>query len=152
VAENGVTANQVSPVVAGQVTGRSERVLKNYGSGAITSLLTTVYYYDAKNRPLQTQQDLYATASNTQAGVERTTTLVDFAGRVNKSLITNSLASLGTHTLLQEFDYDHMGRLTTTRSQVDAQAKILLSLYASLNSEPVVSRESCSFHYLTTAK
>jgi RHS repeat-associated protein len=127
VAENGVTVNQVSPVVAGQVTGRSERVLKNYGSNAITPLLTTVYYYDAKYRPLQTQQDLYAVASNTQAGMERTTRLVDFAGRISKSLVTNSPTNLGTHTLLQEFDYDHMGRVTTTRSQVDTQAKILLS-------------------------
>ncbi|MGI4871139.1 MAG: DUF6443 domain-containing protein [Janthinobacterium lividum] len=126
VAENGVTASQQNPIVIGQVTGRAERVLKNYGSST-TPLLTTTLYYDAKYHLLQTQQDLYSAVSNSLAGTERTTALVDFLGRTTQSLVTNSLTSLGTHTLLQEFDYDHMSRVTNTRSQIDTQDKILLS-------------------------
>ena len=124
VPENGVAASQCSLVVSGQVTGRAERVLgSNYYPGP---WLTTAVYYDAKYRPIQTQQDLFP------SGWERTTKAVDFAGRTTSSLVThnypaNSQAGVPQHTLLQEYTYDHASRLTETRQQVDSQPKVVLA-------------------------
>lgn len=124
VPENGVASSQCSLVVTGQVTGRSERVV---GSGYYRGpWLTTALYYDAKYQSIQTHQDLFP------SGSERTTKVVDFAGRTTSSLVThnyptNSQAGIPQHTLLQEFTYDHASRLTETRQQVDSQPKVVLA-------------------------
>lgn len=124
VPENGVASSKRNPVVTGQVTGRSERVL---GSDYYPApWLTTAVYYDAKYRPIQTQQDLFP------SGWERTTTAVDFAGRTTNSLVThnypaNNQAGVSQHTILQEFAYDQASRLTETRQQVDSQPKVVLA-------------------------
>ncbi len=124
VPENGVASSKCNLVVTGQVTGVSERVLgSDYYPGP---WLTTAMYYDAQYHPIQTQQDLFPTGS------ERTTKLVDFAGRTTNSLVThnyptNSQAGAPQHTLLQEFTYDHASRLTETRQQVDSQPKVVLA-------------------------
>ena len=124
VPENGIAASKRSLVVTGQVTGSSERVLGSDYTPA--PWLTTVLYYDAQYRSIQTQQDLYPTGS------ERTTKLVDFAGRTTSTLVThnyptNSQAGVLQHSVLQEFTYDHASRLIETRQQIDRQSKIVLA-------------------------
>lgn len=127
VAENGLTTDSRSLDVRGQVTGRSEHVV----GGDTNPWLTSAFYYDAKYRPIQTQQDLYSGTSSTASGTERTTkAIVD--GLVTSSLVThnypsNNQASMPQHTVLQEFTYDDAGRLLDTRQQVDSQNKLLLS-------------------------
>ena len=124
VLENGITTAQRAAAVTGQVTGRSERVVG--GNANPGQWLHSVVFYDAKYRPIQSQQDLYP------SGTERTTKGIDFAGRTTSSLVThtyptNSQAGVPQHTVLQEFVYDHASRLTETRQQVDSQPKIVLA-------------------------
>lgn len=110
-----------SPLVTGLMTGTRERVLNDMTP---RPWLTTVTYYDDKHRVVQTRRDLYP------SGWERTTLELNFAGEVKKSLLRHNFpthAAAPEHTLLQEFDYDHAGRLTETRQQVDAQAKLIVA-------------------------
>lgn len=122
--ENGVADTERIKVITGQVTGRSERVLG--GDTYPAPWLTTVLFYDAKGRLIQRQQDLYP------SGTERSTQVVDFAGRTRSALLThnyptNSQTAIPEHTVLQEFDYDQASRLIETRQQVDSQDKIILA-------------------------
>ncbi|HEX8328317.1 MAG TPA: DUF6443 domain-containing protein [Hymenobacter sp.] len=132
--ENSVTVDKRNLNVNGQITGYSERVLGANASPWFTPWLTTVTYYDENYRTIQTQRDLYSLTSSAPSGMERTTQLVDFAGRTTKSLTThvyptNSQNGAIPQTVLQEFDYDHAGRLTDIRQQVTGQAKIVLAHY-----------------------
>ena len=97
VSENGVASGAVAQDPTGQVTGRAEYVINNSAAS-----LTTVVYYDAQNRPLQTQTDNYG------GGSTRTTSQLDFV-RLLSSLTTHGDATTA-HTLRNRFTYDAAGR------------------------------------------
>jgi RHS repeat-associated protein len=67
------------PGVIGQVTCIKTKVLDYYGTGGVTTWLTSVNYYDDKYRVVQTVAD------NFQGGKDRITNIYDFTGKVMKS-------------------------------------------------------------------
>ncbi|MGE7774242.1 DUF6443 domain-containing protein [Chitinophaga sp. NPDC101104] len=86
----------------GLVTGTKIRVLET------AQYLTTTTYYDAKNRPIQILSD------NINAGVDVTTNLYDFAGKLLSTYeyYNNPAAgAAGVTRLLTNFSYDHAGRV-----------------------------------------
>jgi RHS repeat-associated protein len=125
VAENGVASSESITKARGLVTGRAERVLGD--NSWPVRFLTTVLHYNADYHLIQTQQDLYP------SGTERMTKQVSFAGLTLSSLVThnyptnNNPNGITEHRVLQEFTYDHAGRLTETRQQVNNQDKIILA-------------------------
>ncbi|SKC85116.1 RHS repeat-associated core domain-containing protein [Ohtaekwangia koreensis] len=65
--------------VIGQVTGIKTKVLDYYGTGGVTTWLSSINYYDDKYRVVQTVAD------NFQGGKDRITNIYDFTGKVLKS-------------------------------------------------------------------
>lgn len=106
--------SEIMSSVKGYATGAKVRVLNS------TQWLNSVTYYDKKYRPIQ------STLENTMGGRDRTTTKVDFTGRVLKTenLHTSSITSV---TTLREFDYDHIGRLTAIYQTTNGGLRTLLA-------------------------
>jgi RHS repeat-associated protein len=124
-AQLGLTDAAVNKQLRGQVTGARTRVLKT------GHWLTSINYYDAKYRVIQTLSDGYLNGQVVAKG-ERVTSTYDFTGKVMRTLMAhqvpatvNSLAR--THTVLDSMAYDHMGRLTHTWNKVDTGNKVLLA-------------------------
>ncbi|MGI4734884.1 MAG: DUF6443 domain-containing protein [Janthinobacterium lividum] len=124
VAETGMGPTASSKLTIGLSTGHKERVLDG-SSPAGGQWLTTVTYYDDEQRAVQTRRELYP------QGWERVTQELDFLGWVRKSLTSHHAhdtnASVPEHTIAQELDYDHAGRLVDMRQQVDSQPMLLLA-------------------------
>ncbi len=95
--ENGMVSTAVAQDPTGQATGRVEYVINNSAAS-----LLTVTYYDARNRPIQTQTDNYG------GGSTRTTLQQDFT-RLLSSLTTHSDGTT-THTIRNRFTYDAASR------------------------------------------
>ncbi|MEN7549518.1 DUF6443 domain-containing protein [Rapidithrix thailandica] len=104
----------VTDRVRGMATGSLVRVL---GSD---NWLSTVSYYDAKGRVIQTQGD------NHLGGTDILSTLYDFTGQVIATHQAHQTAS-GTLAISQAFRYDHAGRILETHHQVGANAWELLA-------------------------
>ncbi len=107
------------PTSKGLATGGKVRLLD--GSG---TMLTSVVYYDNKNRVVQTHQQ------NPFGGVTRTDLSLNFAGEVLQKRVVNSYTDgKPNYTTLTEYEYDQMGRKTKTRhavlasGQTEAQAE-----------------------------
>ena len=115
---NSVTYDQPTTenlLVNGLVTGTKVKVLDGGNTW-----LKNISYYDDKNRSIQTISD------NHKAGVDRGSTLYDFAGKVLK---VKTVQGFGTSTQIdRRFEYDPMGRLTKTYHKLGTQSEILLSL------------------------
>ncbi len=118
--EAGVAAEARNERVRGQVTGTRVKVpgLKNSQNQDLW--LTTVNFYDAKYRLLQ------SVADNHLGGVDRVTTLYDFVGEPKQVQTTHqTLAS--THTVVDTLTYDHADRLLQTWKTMDNGPKVLLA-------------------------
>jgi RHS repeat-associated protein len=100
--------------VKGHPTGSKTRVL------GTTRWLNTVTWYDKKYRPIQIISENYV------GGVDRSTSLVDFTGKTKKSLLTHS-STTASISILNEFDYDHAGRLLKTYQSMDGGTPVLLT-------------------------
>ncbi len=100
----------VSTQTKGLVTGTKVRILYT------EHFLLTTTHYDAKGRPVQILSD------NHNNGLEITTSLYDFAGKVLSSYThqTNPKAgTAGDTKLLTMMTYDHAGRVTKVTKQLN---------------------------------
>jgi RHS repeat-associated protein len=115
--EAGITVDQRSQSVRGQVTGTRVRVDET------TTYLTSVTYYDLRNRPLQT------IAISHLGGLDRVTlNYGDFLDAQPRSSLTTHRASTAQqHTIAQRIRYDHVGRLLQQWQSLDGEAEVLLA-------------------------
>ena len=102
----------------GLATGGRARLLTPAGEGA---MLTSVTYYDAKNRPVQTDQQTPFGAGSPGSpgspgyGATRTDLELDFTGQVLRQTVAHANTDgKPSHTVVTEYAYDHMGRKTQT--------------------------------------
>lgn len=110
------TVSDILLQVKGHATGSKTKVL----SSTPTRWLSSVTWYDKKYRPIQVISENYV------GGVDRSTSLVDFTGKTLKTLLAHS--SSGTSmTVLNEFEYDHAGRLKKTYQTTDGGTRVLLA-------------------------
>jgi len=111
--------------ILGQVTGSKNRLLGD------TKWLNSVTYYDNKYRAIQTISE------NHLSGTDRVSDDLDFTGRKKKTLRThnasvtwNSATTASQFSALEEYVYDHAGRLTQTWQTLDpgpSASRILIS-------------------------
>lgn len=101
--------------VKGQVTGARERMLP--GSGAVGGWLTSVTYYDAEYRPIQTIRELYDLGASS---VERISTQYkyDLVPVIAEQKTEQLLPGNVTHTHIATFEYDHADRLLSIKEKV----------------------------------
>ncbi len=112
---SGFTVTQ-APSVKGLITGSKTRLL------GTTSFLHTVVYYDKENRPIQT------VTSNHLGGTDRQTNQYDFTGNVLKSLTEHDAPDYSSSLdILEEYTYDHVGRLVDTYQTIGSGTRTLLS-------------------------
>ncbi|WP_177183515.1 DUF6443 domain-containing protein [Olleya namhaensis] len=96
-------------------TGSKVRVLET------NNWTTTVSYYDEKARPI------YSTSNNTYLQVnEAVTSKIDFSGKVQKTHHTHIRDKDAPIVTVDEFTYDHAGRLLTQQQQINKFDKELL--------------------------
>ena len=100
-------------IVKGHPTGSKVRIGTN-------RWLNSVTWYDKKYRPIQVISENYV------GGFERSTSLVDFTGKTLKSLL-NHTSSFGSVAILNEFEFDHAGRLKKTYQTTDGGIRTLLA-------------------------
>lgn len=111
---SGFTVTQ-APSVNGSVTGSKTRLL------GTTSFLYTVVYYDKEDRPVQT------VTSNHLGGTDRQTNQYDFTGNVLKSLTEHDAPDYSSSLdILEEYTYDHVGRLEDTYQTIGSGTRTLL--------------------------
>lgn len=112
-----------NPFVRGLITGSKIRTLPDPSDLSKGQWLTTVIYYDEKNRSIQSQAD------NIKSGNDISITRYDFSGKTLSNYIVHQYNGasipIGIKT---NMEYDHAGRvLTTTQSlytnATDATAK-----------------------------
>lgn len=100
-------------IVKGHPTGSKVRIGTN-------RWLNSVTWYDKKYRPIQVISENYV------GGFQRSTSLVDFTGKTLKSLL-NHTSSFGSVAILNEFEFDHAGRLKKTYQTTDGGIRTLLA-------------------------
>ncbi|WP_040496285.1 DUF6443 domain-containing protein [Fulvivirga imtechensis] len=106
----------VDYAVKGQPTGSKVKVIGG------SKWLNTVVYYDSKYRPLQ------LIAENHLNGTDRMSMAYDFMGRSQKMLLNHVTASVQLK-VLEEYEYDHSGRLRTVKHAIDNQDPVILASY-----------------------
>lgn len=99
----------------GQLTGTLTKVL----DGGNT-YLKTVSYYDERGRLVQGVGD------NFVGGTDRVSNVYDFVGRVKQTQLVHTTAQ-ESHTIAEEFDYDHEGRLLAHYHKLDNGPKVQMS-------------------------
>lgn len=92
----------------GQVTGRMERVLT-----ASAPWLATKLFYNNRNQPIQQLTQHFP------SGTSRTTTKPDFVSRPVATLTTQTWNN-ATHSIRNDYQYDHAGRVTQVKQTMDA--------------------------------
>lgn len=85
-----------------------------------TTSLWTVSYYDHEGQPVVVK------SQNNLGGTEEYVSEYSFSGET-KSVLRTSIASGVTTTVKESYEYDHMGRLLTTRQKINNQSEIILS-------------------------
>ena len=95
----------------GLPTGSKIRVL------GTSSWITSVSYYDAKGRPIHV-----ATKNNYLQTTDKIESELDFTGKPLETTTTHSKTGQSTITTIDQFTYDHMGRLLTQQQQINGQA------------------------------
>ncbi|CAG5068871.1 hypothetical protein DYBT9623_01603 [Dyadobacter sp. CECT 9623] len=103
--------------VKGYPTGTRARVLP--AAGGTGAWLTTVNYYDAEYRPLQTNRELYGLAAG---AIERVSSqyLYDLAPVISAQKTEQILGGNNTNTHVATYTYDHADRLLSTHETVSA--------------------------------
>ena len=101
----------ITYAVQGQVTATKTAILDGFSNA--TQYLTTVSYYDERDRVLQTVAD------NHLGGVDRTATQYAFDGRVLQSVVHHATtAPTRSYYVTQWNSYDHIGRVTRTYQEI----------------------------------
>ncbi len=124
VAPAGYTYTVESPALSGQpatantgVSGKpTVSLVKVLTTGA---WLRTVTYYDAKYRPIQVIADH-------PKGTQRTTSLLDFAGRTLLSKRTYVVTGV-TKTITEAYTYDHSSRVLKATHSIDGATPVITS-------------------------
>jgi RHS repeat-associated protein len=98
-----------------QVTGSKTKVLTD------NTWLWSVTYFDDKLRVIQ------HVSQNHKGGVDRTTNVFDFAGKVLRSSTTYTVAAQPNITIASRFKYDHAGRVLNSWKQVNDKPEIQVS-------------------------
>jgi RHS repeat-associated protein len=96
------------------VTGTKIKILDQ------STYLWRATYFDDKNRVVQT------IANNSKGGVDRNTSVFDFAGRMLNNMTIHKVGTV-THTSARHMDYDAGGRLLRTWHKIDTQPDIVLN-------------------------
>jgi RHS repeat-associated protein len=110
-------------VTRGLVTGSKMAILTG---GTISSTwLVNALFYDTRNRVVQQRKNnhLYP------AGVDKTTTVYDFAGKVKSTRTTQQSSVSATVSVVQRFVYDHAGRVLQVFQTNDAFAEQQIAQY-----------------------
>lgn len=100
--------------------------VKGLSTGSKTKLLgqnkwlNAVVYFDKNYRPIQSVQEHHL------GGVDRIFSEYNFPGWVLKTKRVHS-STLGSATILEEYEYDHGGRLTKHYHTIDSGTRILLA-------------------------
>ncbi|MCW3110038.1 MAG: cell well associated RhsD protein, partial [Segetibacter sp.] len=104
-----------STLVKGLITSTRVRVIEDPNNLALGKWMETTNFCDDKGRVVQVKSDNY------KGGTDLITNLYDFTGKVLSSYSVHNNASGNVVTLRVKtnMDYDHMGRLTETRKQVN---------------------------------
>jgi RHS repeat-associated protein len=103
-----------SPIADGLQTATLVKVLGG------TTNLWTVSYYDQEGLPT------FVKSQNNLGGTDELVSTYLFSGEV-ESVQRTSIASGVTTTVKESYEYDHMGRLLTTRQKINNQSEIILS-------------------------
>ncbi|MFN7655697.1 MAG: RHS repeat-associated core domain-containing protein, partial [Cyclobacteriaceae bacterium] len=113
-----------SPALNGQPATANTNVL-GLTTASLVKVLTTgawlrkVTYYDVKYRPIQVIADH-------PKGTQRTTNLLDFAGRTIQSKRTYIVNSV-SKTISEIFTYDHGSRLTKLSHSIDGASPVIVA-------------------------
>ncbi|KDN54720.1 RHS repeat-associated core domain protein-containing protein [Flavobacterium seoulense] len=110
------TNPQIIPSTATKslATGSKIRVL---GS---SNWITNVFYYDEKGRPIYNYSN-----NNFLGSIQKVKTDLDFVGKAMKTTTNHTKNNLTT-TIIDNFTYDHQGRLLTQIQKINNQAEELL--------------------------
>jgi RHS repeat-associated protein len=120
-----------------RTTGRATATMvRKLGSNEADPFLWTVLFYDKDGRVIQSQED------NHLAGKQISTSKYDFSGKVTGSELHHQVSNPSTSTVkvLQQFHYDHAGRLLKVLQQhanndhavYDDQEKVVEMVYNEL--------------------
>jgi RHS repeat-associated protein len=105
-------------LVAGLLTGSRVRVIEDPNNLSTGKWMEAASFFDNKLRPVQTQ------ASNFTGGLDVTTSLYDFSGKVLSNYINHQKlgGTVKTCTVATKNTYDHAGRLTKTEKKINNAA------------------------------
>ncbi|MBL0233517.1 MAG: hypothetical protein IPQ08_07610 [Chitinophagaceae bacterium] len=87
--------------------------------------LRTVSFYDKRLNPLQVQSDNQLRALLQ----DHTTTVIDFAGRLNIKNEYNSTSSTANITVRADYSYDGMKRLTEVGQVINGSSRVIVARY-----------------------
>ena len=110
-------------VTRGLVTGSKMAILT--GGTISSSWLVNALFYDTRNRVIQQRKNnhLYP------AGVDKTTMVYDFVGKVRSTRTTQQSSASATVSVVQRFVYDHAGRVLQIFQTNDAFAEQQIAQY-----------------------
>ncbi|MEM6799773.1 MAG: DUF6443 domain-containing protein [Bacteroidota bacterium] len=108
--------NQENTRTKGMTSGTQVRILES------NDWLWTLTYYDEYGKEIQTQSDHHK-------GKDLISQQLNFAGEILKTVEKHN-GPQGQVQIIQEFCYDHQGRLIRNTHQVDQEPKIILTSYA----------------------
>jgi RHS repeat-associated protein len=108
--------NSSSALTKGLLTGSKVRVL------GTNNWITTISGYDVKGRPIYT-----ATKNSYLSATDVVITKLDFPGKVEKTTTTHTKNG-NIITTVDNFNYDHAGRLLSQKQQIDTELEELIVL------------------------
>lgn len=108
------TGTVLNESVKGLVTGTKTRVLD-----AQNTWLQSTIYYDDRYRVIQSIADNYL------GGRDRASSKYDFIGNALEAELVHQ--GIETHTIIQEFNYDHANRLLSVTHKLNSDAEIVIS-------------------------
>lgn len=107
----------VFPSVRGQITGTKIKIL-----GTNSDYIETVNFYDDRYRLIQSK------VMNFKDGEDVFSAQYDFAGRVRKThlLHNNPTADISSTQVIQEYSFDHAGRMLSLTHKIDSDPVVVL--------------------------
>lgn len=115
--------SQENKLIAGLVTVTKVRVIEDPANLATGPWLTTVNFYDVKNRVIQVQADNYT------GGEDIAISRYDFSGKIISNYLVHNKPSADELRIKTNFEYDDLGRLLKTWKTIndDANEKRLIA-------------------------